>query len=125
MNQIIKEIAADAQLQHVSAQCIADCTGMDRKTIAAVLSGETENPKIETLQAIVSCLHGEITYSTPDSRAAIRSGDISYYRTMLANLRETISEKNAWLLRLFLVACALIASNILTALICFTIIAAK
>lgn len=116
MNNIIKEIAADAQIRHMSAQQIADAAGLDRKTVASILNGETDNPKIETLQAIAAALHSEITYSTLDSRYAKQSGDVSYYRTMIAT-------KEKWLRWLALVAVALAASNIIVVMICFFIVA--
>lgn len=116
MNAIIKDIIADAQLRHMSAQQIADASGLDRKTVAAILSGETDNPKIETVQAIAHALHGEINYSTIDSRYAVKTGDVSYYRTMIAT-------KEKWLRWLFFSAVALAASNIIVVMICFAIVA--
>ena len=81
----------------MSAQQISDITGLDRKTVAGILSGENENPKLETVSAIAKALGGEIIFSTPDSRAAVSSGSISYYRSMIASLQAEVDNRANWL----------------------------
>lgn len=115
MNKALSDIIADATVQHMSPQRIADSANLDRKTVSSILAGDNTNPKLETLQAVARSLGGDIVYQTTDSYAAIRSGDITYYRTMIMNMQNEIDAKSKWVRVLYRTAIALTATNILLA----------
>lgn len=95
--QVIKDLQADAHIQMLSSSKIADMTGLDKKTVNSIMTGDNDNPKIQTVEAIAHALGAEIVYSTVDSKAAVKSGDVSYYRTLLAAMSKEIEYKNLWL----------------------------
>ena len=121
MQQIMKDLATDAAMQHMSAQHIADRTGLDRKTVSAILTGETDSPKLQTLQTIAECLGGSVAYVTKDSFAAVKSGDISYYRTMIAGLHYEAARKDRWLKVLFITCLGLIVLDAITTMLAFVL----
>ena len=122
MTSLVKDIIADENAQRMTASHIAEAAGLDRKTVSSILNGENENPKIETLQAIARCLGGEIIYSTVDSTAAVKSGDISYYRTLIAAANKAIEQKQEWIKALFITCLGLIAANITVGMVAMVII---
>lgn len=123
MTQIIQDMASDANVQHISVQQITDRTGLDRKTVSLILSGETESPKLQTLQDIASCLGGSIGYITNDSRNAVKTSDISYYRTMISDMKNQLMIKEKWLKWLFFTCIGLTAIDAITTIIAFLIAA--
>lgn len=122
LNDLIHCINAN----HFTAQYIADHSGLDRKTVAAIMSGETDNPRIQTLEAISQVCDGCIKFETKLSQYSVMSGDLSYYMKIIADkqqmleatekhqaevnemYKQTIKKKDAWIWRLFITCVVLI-----------------
>lgn len=128
--EILDEIICIAKSNNISPQVIADRSGLDRKTVTSILSGDNTNPRIQTVEAIASVVGAEISVETDLSRAARSSGEIAYYRRVIsdkqdllehiiaqhqkteADLRQVIAVKNKWIERLFVVALLFIAVSV-------------
>lgn len=131
LNDLIHCINAN----HFTAQYVADHSGLDRKTVAAIMSGETDNPRIQTLEAIAQVCDGSIKFETKLSQYSVLSGDVSYYIKVIADkqqiidqtqqhqaevvemYKQTIKKKDAWIWRLFITCVVLIAISVYMAAI--------
>lgn len=91
---------------HVTAQQIADRSGVPLSTVNRILSGETANPSFQTVADIVIALGGSL-----DSIAGIQSAsDDTSSGRIIQHLIATVETKDRWLRRMFWFCCILIAT---------------
>lgn len=78
-----------------SQQTIADRTGFAKSTVSNILSGKSEDVRLQTVIDIAAELDAEIALISEQSKKAISQQDVSYYRDELANRDNIIAELKA------------------------------
>ena len=91
----IESIVNCIKANHYSAQYIADRTGLDRKTVASIINGESDNPRIQTLEAIAQVLDGQVKFETNLGSYSAHTADVSYYVKMIADKQQIIDEMHS------------------------------
>lgn len=78
-----------------SYQTIATDTGYAKSTISNILTGKSEEVKLQTIIDIAAELDAEVALVTEQSKKAIAEQDISFYRDELAKRDDTITALKA------------------------------
>ena len=89
---------------HVTAQQLADRSGVPLSTINRILSGETANPSFQTVADIVLALNGSL-----DSLVGIPAADDSSSSRIIQHLISSCETKDRWLRRMFWFSVILVA----------------
>lgn len=75
-----------------SQQLIAENTGYSKPTVSNILSGKSEDVRLQTIIDIAAELGAELALITDQSRKAISHQDISFYREEIAARENDIAE---------------------------------
>ena len=76
-------------------QVLAEETGCAASTISHIITGKTENVKLQTFIDLAEALGAELALVTEHSKQAISQQDVTYYRNELAKRDDTIAELKA------------------------------
>lgn len=98
------------QLREMKEQCglsnkeLADRSGVSLPTVNRIMSGETDSPGYQTVCDLVMAMGGSL-----DELAGIRPATEAQSGESIEFYKQLISEKDAWLKRLFIISCLLIS----------------
>ena len=101
---VSRELTQLKKLRQMTAQEIADKSGVPLSTVSRVLSGTTDNPSYVTIRDMVKAMGGSL-----DAIAGIvvepeKSAQVEELREATELLRKSLEEKNKWLTRLVVYA---------------------
>lgn len=98
------------QLREMKEQCglnnkeLADRSGVSLPTVNRIMSGETDSPGYQTVCDLVMAMGGSL-----DELAGIWLATEAQSGESIEFYKQLISEKDAWLKRLFIISCLLIS----------------
>lgn len=103
---VSNELTQLKKLRQMTAQEIADKSGVPLSTVSRVLSGTTDNPSFVTIRDIVKAMGGSldaIAGIVVEPEKPAPAEDLSESKELL---RKSIEEKSKWLTRVAIYACA-------------------
>ena len=95
MIEILKQLRVLAVQSGKSYQTIAEHTDYAKSTINNILTGKSEEVKLQTIIDIAAELGAEVVLVTEQSKKAIAEQDISFYRDEIAKRDDTITALKA------------------------------
>lgn len=96
---ITRKLIALKSARNLTNQQIADLSGVPLSTVTRILSGQTENPNIQTIADIVGALDGSMDdilglRSTAQKEPQSHTDLIELYKEIIRNKDETIRSKD-------------------------------
>lgn len=114
------ELTQLKKLRQMTAQEIADKSGIPLSTVSRVLSGTTDNPSFVTIRDIVKAMGGSLDAIAGIVVTPEKSAQVEELNEAKELLRKSLEEKNKWLTRLAIYAG--VVSFLLVALLIFILI---